>query len=211
MTGHSEPRPKVLVITDDPDLERILHELLATVAPSVVAESATPADAPLTEASYAIVDHTVRALPGIIVVQELRARGFRGGIVLLDSAPTPDLEHRLLSVAPARPVARERLTADLARALAALIDRGPPGGELAAVERDLRRTQQLIAIGETTSRIQHTLSNPLTALLAEAQLLEMEPLGEENIAAVRRIIEQARRVVAMVRGLQEPQGKEGTA
>ena len=203
-----EARPKVLVITDEPDLERIVGELLATMVPSVVVEPATPADAPLTEASYAIIDHTVRALAGFIVVQELRARGFRGGVVLLDSAPSPELEHRLLSVAPARAVARTRLTAELPRALGALIERGAPRGELAAVERDLRRAQQLVAIGETTSRIQHTLSNPLTALLAEAQLLEMEPLGEENIAAVRRIIDQARRVVAMVRGLQE---KEGTA
>ena len=62
--------------------------------------------------------------------------------------------------------------------------------------------QQLIALGTATSQIQHTLNNPLTALLAEAQLLEMEPLADDHRAAVKRIIELCRRMVGMVRGLQ---------
>ena len=75
------------------------------------------------------------------------------------------------------------------------------GAELAPAERELRRVQQLIAMGEATGRIQHTLNNPLTALLAEAQLLEMEELADDHRAAVRRIIELCRRLVGMVRTL----------
>jgi signal transduction histidine kinase len=50
--------------------------------------------------------------------------------------------------------------------------------------------------------VQHQLNNPLAALLAEAQLLGLEPtLGAEHRAAAARITELTRRVIAMVRDL----------
>ena len=50
--------------------------------------------------------------------------------------------------------------------------------------------------------VQHQLNNPLAALLAEAQLLGMEPaLGAEQRAATLRITELTRRVIALVRDL----------
>ena len=50
--------------------------------------------------------------------------------------------------------------------------------------------------------VQHQLNNPLAALLAEAQLLGMEPaLGAEQRAAALRITELTRRVIALVREL----------
>ncbi|HEX6535474.1 MAG TPA: histidine kinase dimerization/phospho-acceptor domain-containing protein [Gemmatimonadaceae bacterium] len=53
-----------------------------------------------------------------------------------------------------------------------------------------------------TAVVQHQLNNPLAALLAEAQLLGMEPaLDEGQRAAVDRIIELVRRVIGTVRDL----------
>jgi len=50
--------------------------------------------------------------------------------------------------------------------------------------------------------IQHQLNNPLAALLAEAQLLGMEPaLGAEHRDAAVRITELTRRVITLVREL----------
>jgi signal transduction histidine kinase len=50
--------------------------------------------------------------------------------------------------------------------------------------------------------VQHQLNNPLAALLAEAQLLGLEPaLGVEHRAAAARITELTRRVITMVRDL----------
>ena len=210
MSAPSASRSPVLLLTDDPALERIVRELIATTLPGISIDVSSPADAPLTPAQAAIIDHVVRALPGFTVAQELRARGFRGGLVVLDPAGAPELERRVLTVAPARAVRRGDLVTALPRALADLAAEIAPAGELAGVERSLRRVQQLIALGEVTSRIQHTLNNPLTALLAEAQLLEMEPLDEEQLASVRRIIDQCRRVVAMVRGLETARGEPAT-
>ncbi len=67
--------------------------------------------------------------------------------------------------------------------------------------RALRRARQLIAQGESARTVQHAMYNPLTALLAEAQLLELEPLADEHLAAVGRIVELARRVAKVARRL----------
>jgi signal transduction histidine kinase len=49
--------------------------------------------------------------------------------------------------------------------------------------------------------VHHDLNNPLTAMLAEAQLLQLEALGEEHRAAAGRIVTLARRIAAVARRL----------
>jgi signal transduction histidine kinase len=63
-----------------------------------------------------------------------------------------------------------------------------------------------------TATVQHQLNNPLAALLAEAQLLRLEPdLADHHGAAVDRMIEIVRRIIALVRdldrGAREPGGR----
>lgn len=67
--------------------------------------------------------------------------------------------------------------------------------------RELRRVRRQFAVGAAARSAQHELNNPLTALLAEAQLLELEPLPAEHRAAATRIVELARRIAAAVRRL----------
>ena len=47
--------------------------------------------------------------------------------------------------------------------------------------------------------LQHTLNNPLAALLAELQLLEMEELTPTHRETVERLIGLTRRVITIVR------------
>jgi signal transduction histidine kinase len=69
----------------------------------------------------------------------------------------------------------------------------PAGTAQATLRSELRKAIVLV---------QHQLNNPLAALLAEAQLLGMEPtLGAEHRAAAARITELTRRVIALVREL----------
>jgi nitrogen-specific signal transduction histidine kinase len=56
-------------------------------------------------------------------------------------------------------------------------------------------TEQLVAVGDVALQLLHGLNNPLSALLAEAQLLQLEPLTAEQAAAVGRIVDLCRRVV----------------
>lgn len=72
--------------------------------------------------------------------------------------------------------------------------------------RELARARAQIALGESARTLQHAFNNPLTALLAEAQLLELDPMGEDQRAAVRRILELARRLVSLSRRLSATEG-----
>lgn len=47
--------------------------------------------------------------------------------------------------------------------------------------------------------LQHSLNNPLTALLAELQLLEMEELSESHRGSVERSLLLCRRLIRIVR------------
>ncbi|MCU0624076.1 MAG: hypothetical protein MUF53_09460 [Gemmatimonadaceae bacterium] len=57
--------------------------------------------------------------------------------------------------------------------------------------------------GPEAVALRHALNNPLTAILAEAQLLQLEALPEDHRAAVDRIVEQCRRLVAITRRLED--------
>lgn len=194
-------RYRVGIVTDDPALQQLVAEIVATHLPSAATEVIAFASAPAAGTDAMVVDAVVRGLSGVTALQELRARGYAGAVALLSETCDAPVAQRLLALAPARCVRRAAMASELPAALAELSARPGLSDELGPIQRELRRTQQLIAMGDTTSRIQHSLNNPLAALLAEAQLLEMEELSEEHRAAVKRIIELCRRLVGMVRGL----------
>lgn len=70
-------------------------------------------------------------------------------------------------------------------------------------ERELRRVRRQLALGAAASELQHAFNNPLAALLAESQLLQLEPLAGEQRQAVERIVALARRLVTLTRQLAE--------
>ncbi len=61
--------------------------------------------------------------------------------------------------------------------------------------------QQLAAAGAVALDMRHQINNPLAALLAEAQVLGLETMAPEHHAAVERIVELCRRMVALIREL----------
>jgi signal transduction histidine kinase len=64
-----------------------------------------------------------------------------------------------------------------------------------------------MGLDEAVAHAQHQLSNPLAAVLAELQLLQMEStLAAEHRAAVDRITQQVRRVITLVRDLDQTLG-----
>jgi signal transduction histidine kinase len=61
------------------------------------------------------------------------------------------------------------------------------------------RLQRNMALGGVASRWRHTLNNSLAALLAEAQLMGMEPLSAEHAQAVERMVSLCRRMIGILR------------
>lgn len=185
----------------------LVRESLGLAFPAATFDAAEPSLAYGVPEAHAIVVDAAPDGSRVDVVRALRARGFLGGLVLLHAAPDDQVRER---------AARAGVTAivapvDAARRLGDAIVASLPAPAVDAVAArawvELRRAQQLIAAGEVAMRLQHALANPLTALLAEAQLLEMEPLLPLELrGAVARILEQSRRTIAVARRLDHLSG-----
>lgn len=66
----------------------------------------------------------------------------------------------------------------------------------------LTETSRVMELSNAVGRVQHEMNNPLAALLAESQLLELDPmLNAEQRDSVKRIVDLARRVIASSRKL----------
>lgn len=63
----------------------------------------------------------------------------------------------------------------------------------------LERATAALSRLDRASEFRHSLNNPLAALLAEAQLLEMDAESGEQRAAASRIVGLCRRMVALLR------------
>ena len=69
-------------------------------------------------------------------------------------------------------------------------------------DEQLARAQWLAGIGETTLALQHELNNPLFALMGHAELFALDPgSSDQQRADIQLIVDQARRVAAVVRRL----------
>jgi signal transduction histidine kinase len=95
-----------------------------------------------------------------------------------------------------RALLAERVPKDAEQAELARYD---SDSEVAA--RELQRVRSQFVLGDASRTLQHAFNNPLTALLAETQLLELEQLPDEHRAAVSRILELCRRLVTLSRRL----------
>jgi len=194
-------------VADQSATAAALHEALLALFPGATVHLVdTDIEQVLPNAvDCAVVDGTVNGTKGIDVLRRLRARGYDGAAVLLtepsasDSAADEASADRL---GARRCSLNGHVVTPLATAIAdALHVRAEDSGATASAVSALRQTQRLLAAGELAMRLQHSLNNPLAALLAEAQLLELEPLPPDHRESVERIIELSRRVIDVVRGL----------
>ena len=72
----------------------------------------------------------------------------------------------------------------------------------------MSETNKLMELSNAVGRVQHEMNNPLAALLAESQLLELDQtLSQEQRESVKRIVDLARRVIASSRKLDALRGK----
>jgi signal transduction histidine kinase len=163
-----------------------------SVGASLVAEDAIP------RADAILVDAGPSARATTELLHLLRGRGFDGPMIVLTPMPDdPTLRGAMQSLGimwVARAVGNEprgELAATLTEAL----------GADAEVAVALRQARRVFAAGQATLSLQHAINNPLAALMAEAQLLQLDELRGEQRESVDRIVELCRRVVVLVRRL----------
>ncbi|MEO7963620.1 MAG: hypothetical protein ABIT38_06885 [Gemmatimonadaceae bacterium] len=204
-TGRDGGVARIVCISTDVDASAALQALVATLIPDARVEAADTSilrGVPI--ADCAILSVGSMYSMAMSLVHELRGRGFAGSIILIADSVVAlqDLElsrygvdatFSYATLPSTLPDAVAEIAARQAKTLAST--QGP------ALLAALHRTQGLLAAGAIASSLQHRLNNPLAALLAEAQLLELESLDPEHASSVRRIVHLCRRVIEVSRSI----------
>jgi signal transduction histidine kinase len=208
MTQRSDRILSLACVADQSATAAVLHDAVLAAFPSaMVARVDTDVERVLPDAvDCAVVDATVNGTAGADVLRRLRARGYEGAAVLVvdpDQSGSGIDEASLARLGARTCVLNGELVVPLAVAITDALNlaNSSDNSALSSAVRSLRQTQRLLAAGELAMRLQHSLNNPLAALIAEAQLLELEELPPDHRGSVERIIELARRVIEVVRGL----------
>jgi signal transduction histidine kinase len=191
-------------ISSSPQIVGLVRESLAVSLPSATFAATSPDDlvsGKLPSDDCIIVDATIDIAAGAEILRRLRAGSVKAAFVLLVRARDEVLASRVGGLGALEQVEIGAAPRSLGAAVESALGAGEWTDALEAVRDELRRTQRLVAAGEVALGLQHAMNNPLTAVLAEAQLLQMETLPEEQAGAVRRIVESTRRVVQLVRKL----------
>ena len=191
----------LLLVVEEENRAGSLPPRLSMILPrasTVTADVAHLAEATLPRADAAVIDAGAGSKGAVDALRSLRARGFEGPVLIV--TPVPDDAALRASVASLGGHVMERELADrspseLAVALAAAAE-GEQG-----MTADLRQARRIFAAGQAALSLQHAINNPLAALLAEAQLLQLEQLTAEQRGSVDRMVELCRRIVGLVRRL----------
>lgn len=142
----------------------------------------------------------------------LRAQGYCNPLLLLTSSNAPSgkaFDVELTRLGACGCVLDDGFAARLAD-LAAMGGQGGDAfveadGPTTALRKEVDETRKLLALAEIARHLPHAMNNPLSALLAEAQLMELEELAQDQREAIERIVSLARRVIGLVRELQQAQ------
>lgn len=193
---------RIGLISNSAPVVSLVRESVTAALPTAAFNDVAPdAIGKLPNCALIFIDATTDTVEAAEIAQRLRASASRAALVFVVTA-----RDELLARSAAPVGALDQLeTRALGSAMASTVERAVGGDvwseDLLAARDELRRTQRLLAAGEIALGLQHAMNNPLTAVLAEAQLLEMESLPPEIATAVRRIIESTRRLVVLVRKL----------
>ena len=121
-----------------------------------------------------------------------RAMGFGGALVLIGGS-TDAMADSEMGVAT---VAVDRIAFDLVECI---------GEQMALASApfadQVTRARRLVSAGEIALRLQHAMNNPLAGLLAESQLMLMDPQTPDQQASLERIVGLCRRMIEMTRSL----------
>jgi signal transduction histidine kinase len=186
--------PRLLVVSRDAGFVAAVRELVAAQMSGAACEPLDDATVRFRPSATALVIDG-RADPDAAdkFARRMRAMGFAGGIAIVGAPAGAAAAQSDMGIAT---VPAGRLAHDLVPALAAAIEQA--GLPLAD---QVMRARRLVAAGEIALHLQHDFNNPLAGLLAELQLMQLDPLAPEHAEAVDRMLALVRRLMTMTRGL----------
>jgi signal transduction histidine kinase len=190
----------ILTITSD-DVHDAISASLATVVPGANVERVDPGlIRRLPQAAALVVTDAERA-------RVARATGFNGGIVVV-ATPATHGDAVAFRAEGTAFVAPGATPSALAQALAAAVAEGERDGapELRAA---LELTRRQMAAGQIAFGLQHAFNNPLSALMAEAQLLQLDAPNDEVRECADRMVQLVRRLTELSRSLDAVRDRVG--
>jgi signal transduction histidine kinase len=200
-----DPVTRVLCITDDEALATVIRETLATWLPSSSVEIETGEYVPgesLALASCMVLDSQLRQSAGVDALRRFRAAGFGGAAVLLLSEPAPGVSMRAAALGAPITVLKREIPSRLPAAVLAAARPSMPAALWSGLYDELRRTQRFVALGQIAARLRHDLSNPMTVISSEAQMLQAdETLPDRYRESVSELLVMCRRVNGIIREL----------
>lgn len=189
----------VLLIAEGEDRVAVLRTQVAMIFPRATVRTANleglgEGQAP--RADIAVIDSGSVVRPAGDSLRLLRARGFRAPIVVVTPAPDDSDLRSMADPLGASCVSRSDASAiELGTALVTAL------GSDSSESPELVQLRRTFAAGQVALSLQHGINNPLAALLAETQLLQLEDLTSEQRASADRMVELCRRIVSLVRRL----------
>ena len=184
---------RVLVASTDPGFSAALTTILAAQLSAAATDVIDPQRLRAKpEAMALVVDARDDAAGARAVVRTVRAMGFGGAVVLVGGAADAMADSEM-GVAT---VAADRIAFDLVERIGEqMVLASAPFAD------QVTRARRLVAAGEIALRLQHALNNPLAGLLAESQLMLMDPQTPDQQASLERIVGLCRRMIEMTRTL----------
>jgi signal transduction histidine kinase len=187
--------PRVVVLSGDAALVAGVREIFAAQLPDAVTEGLGPENLKTRPvADGVVVDGRADAAAGAALAARLRAMGFKGALAVISDGAVEMAP--ALAASGSACVRPAELATGLVTTLAMQLTQS--GSEHAA---EVMRARRLIAAGEIALRFQHSLNNPLAGILAEAQLMQLDPVTREQNEALDRIVALCRRIVELGRSL----------
>jgi signal transduction histidine kinase len=180
---------RFVVIGPDSEFGMAVRDILLAQLPDAVGEVLDPAHMrtrPLADAI--VIDARAGAPNGAVLAARVRAMGFTGATVVICGDPGD--RAYAFAAAGAAHVAPDKLATHLVPCIAEMLAHAQ--SEHAP---QVMRARRLIAAGEIAVGFQHALNNPLAGILAETQLLQLDPLQPEQQAALERIVMLCRRII----------------
>jgi signal transduction histidine kinase len=187
--------PRFLVIGSDAAFAAAVRKVIAVQLPDATSDTLDPQTLktrPL--ADGVVIDARADGEAGATLAARMRAMGFAGALVVIDGGATPT--ERALAAAGAAGVQAAHLARRLVPSLAEQLEQR--GSEHAA---EVMRARRLVAAGEIALGFQHAVNNPLAGILAEAQLMQMDPVTKEQSEALERIVALCRRIIELGKAL----------
>ena len=183
----------MLVASTDPDFSAALTAILAAQLSAAASDVIDPRSLRAKPESMAlVVDARDDASGARAVARTVRAMGYGGALVLVGT-PADAMADAEMGAAT---VAADRIAFDLVERI---------GEQMALASTpfadQVTRARRLVAAGEIALRLQHAMNNPLAGLLAESQLMLMDPQTPDQQASLERIVGLCRRMIEMTRTL----------